>query len=120
MRAWLVASITVLWVTALCVSCGEDNGKNTGNETVIDSGTAIDVLQPDKTKPVQPDMMIPIDQAQVKPDLGAVPKCPNEVNLATKTPCDCYGTIVTDVKKEFPDCTKIVKCCPGQKKPVCE
>lgn len=56
------------------------------------------------------------------PEAAAVAKCPNEVNLATKVPCDCYGTVVTDVAVQYPDCVspKKVVCCPGSKEPICE
>jgi len=51
-----------------------------------------------------------------------IPACPVEQSLADYAPCDCFGTVVTDVKTQYADCVAplAVICCPGRQEPVCE
>jgi hypothetical protein len=47
--------------------------------------------------------------------------CIDETDLSTqRLPCNCYGTVVSDVKKDMPTCNDIVKCCPVDHGLKCE
>ena len=47
--------------------------------------------------------------------------CVDETDLSTqRLPCNCYGTVVSDVKKDMPSCNDIVKCCPADQGLKCE
>jgi len=105
-------------VVMTCLSIGafacSDDGTEGGKDLAVPDTATIDVSS-------SPDQAVP-DQAPVTADSGgeSVPACPIEKNLASYVPCDCFGTIVTDVTTIIPGCTKTIKCCPGAKAPVCE
>lgn len=59
------------------------------------------------------DTVMDVGQSEdTTPDLVNVPVCPFEVDLTSKVPCTCKGTLVEDVKVAMPDCTLKVVCCP--------
>lgn len=59
------------------------------------------------------DTVMDVGQSEdATPDLADVPVCPFEVDLTSKVPCTCKGTLVEDVKLAMPDCTLKVVCCP--------
>lgn len=72
-----------------------------------------DVLDTTETDALVDDAVTDVeDTDETTADLVEVPVCPYEVDLSSKVPCTCKGTLVEDVKVAMPDCTKKVVCCP--------
>ncbi len=119
---------------ALTAGCGSDNSNDSDNpgtppddqdaaaqaETSLPSEDAApDVEQVDAA--ALDAVEEPVAQQDAAEEAAAVAKCKNEVDLSTQPlPCDCYGTIVNDVKEAMPDCALTVVCCPGVQGLKCE
>jgi len=118
MRRWLVTTIGALGVVLLAASCSDDGTTGPKNDLAVDTAK-IDSTQADLAQTA--DQSISPDQAAATDFVGeSLPACPIEKDLTSYVPCDCYGTLVTDIATAIPGCTSTVKCCPAKKGLVCE
>ncbi len=118
----LVSVVSLALAINACKKNDEEYIEEDAEVTEPDAAPAPDtkpVVKPD-TKAPTPDL--PPATPDTMPSYDAWKTCQIEVNLATKVPCDCFGTKVYDLAVQYPDCVspKILKCCPAEHKPKCE